>query len=718
MKPTTAHPAPLLLYACLAAIILWPFARRDLQHAGDLHAVVSAVVEAGNGLREGQFPIRVAPHQLDGTRYPLFQFYGNFPYTAAGLIDLIPGIGPYNAWKIVMFAALVGGGWFTYRCAARMTGRRGRAGAVIAGAAFMAAPYMLTDIYGRGAFAEAVAFNLLPAMLFSALRAFSSRGWRNVAMAAIAWALVGLSHNITYLYASVFLGALLLTLAPPWSRRWGRIAIAGILQAALLAWYFVPQWYTLDQLNITAETSTRSPAQSDGRVPGAALLAPKFVPLPKAPTLGMQAGWPVLGGMFLAAAAVVARRSKRIGGVAIRAAVLCALSCFMAWSPVDFWRFLPSTFRFVQFPYRLLAFAVLCGAIALACAIAMWRPRGLRVWQTLPLLLLVGLAASTYRPIRLPLDPETVPKAIAQPVAGGLNDYLVIAGGVVHLKPTGPPMLESTHGAGHARLRFRANVSDTTNVVLPVLYYPRLLRVLVDRQPVNYSRDGRFAGVTVLPGTHRIDVWFAGVGWANVVSVMGCIVVIAMLVITRRGSRRRQRRGSVALALIGAAVLLLGIRAPEVWAGLMTVIHPPVKVTVTASRPSIPQRSVDLAFDGEPGTEWHATGSAPITATIIPDRPRVLDKIQLEVRAGDKLLEGWQHVRIDLFRDGKLAASQSFDFPEAATQPVITLAPPGVPADRIELHFDTPVTKLRDGTGQVDAGAVNPGYREIRLHWK
>lgn len=52
--------------------------------AKDLLNHISGIVEAKNALLEGQFPIRVAPTALDGIKYPIFQFNGNFPYTLGG----------------------------------------------------------------------------------------------------------------------------------------------------------------------------------------------------------------------------------------------------------------------------------------------------------------------------------------------------------------------------------------------------------------------------------------------------------------------------------------------------------------------------------------------------------------------------------------------------------------------------------------------------------
>src|SRR5260370_32200053 len=82
--------------------------------AQDLAKHVSVIVEARNALAEGQFPVRVAPNQNRGERYAIFQFYGNLPYTAGGL--LFPAGGnPYDALKVVGGLARALGRVFTFR---------------------------------------------------------------------------------------------------------------------------------------------------------------------------------------------------------------------------------------------------------------------------------------------------------------------------------------------------------------------------------------------------------------------------------------------------------------------------------------------------------------------------------------------------------------------------------------------------------------------------
>src|SRR5436305_8662285 len=75
---------PMLLYLVAATAFMWPYYSVEFRPRGDLVFVIDATIEARAALRERQFPIRVAPREWDGVRHPIFQFYGNFPYTVTG----------------------------------------------------------------------------------------------------------------------------------------------------------------------------------------------------------------------------------------------------------------------------------------------------------------------------------------------------------------------------------------------------------------------------------------------------------------------------------------------------------------------------------------------------------------------------------------------------------------------------------------------------------
>lgn len=421
---------PLLLYLFIAACVMAPYRSSKFRSAGDLIGVLGFVVEARNALAEGQFPIRVAPTQLEGARYPVFQYYANFPFTVTGLLCLA-GLSPYAAWKIAMLAAFTLGGLFVYLSALRLT--RQAPASLLAGAAFVLAPYMFADLNARGAFAELVAFNLLPAAFYATLRCFASRHWRYIPACAVAWALIGLSHNITYLFGVLVLGPLFVSMLGIRRPRRAagrllRLAAAGALHATLMIWYVAPQLRSLPLIEIHANSF--NPSQAAWLSTIDVLLAPTLRTAPGidgTSNLGLQVGWVVLAGAALAALGVLipGRRRRRLRGVTLRLLVLFAVSFFFAWSPVDVWGRLPQTFWFIQFPYRMLVFTTLLGALLVACGLTLCLGRRFRPVVMLPALALVAFAAAPYVPRHGRFDRHFVRAITANPVIGGLNDYLL-----------------------------------------------------------------------------------------------------------------------------------------------------------------------------------------------------------------------------------------------------------------------------------------------------
>lgn len=81
---------PLLLflfYSFVAVGLLAPIAANDtIPGLADYVNHLAGIIEAKFALAEGQFPLRIAPFELNGFRYPLFQFYSPTTYTLAGTL--------------------------------------------------------------------------------------------------------------------------------------------------------------------------------------------------------------------------------------------------------------------------------------------------------------------------------------------------------------------------------------------------------------------------------------------------------------------------------------------------------------------------------------------------------------------------------------------------------------------------------------------------------
>jgi hypothetical protein len=740
---------PLLLYLLIGLGLMFPYRSSRVRPVGDLPVVMAITMQAERALLEGQFPIRVAPTAHSGHRYPVFQFYGNLPYTVAGALSVVTR-DPYTAWRITSLISLILAGYFTMQLSRWLSGNQRVA--TVAGAVFLCAPYLMTDLNARGAFAEMVAFCLMPAAFYATLRCMSSRRWRRILWCAFAWTLIGLTHNISYLYGVLFAGLFCLPFLL--SRRAGprivRLGMAGLIHAALMLWYVVPQFKTVKLLQVGASTS--DPFLYASLTKLHILLAPVLTNTPEGattPSLGLQVGWPILGGFILAVLGLVLPRrtpAPRKRFILLLAAEF-ALAFFLAWSPLDFWKHLPTTLWFAQFPYRMLLFTVLFGSTLVACGLAGFFRRRVPLWSTLLVLAGVGVALASYIPrgqvkdswvnARRYSDPQILERLIeylttSQAVAatnGSDADPDNLNWGVreaqVGKKPDNgrlsriaAPISAVRYGV---RTHFDFVASNPTWLELPILYYPGLLGVYDNGHPVQYHNAGRFLAVRLRPGPHKILVTFAGVRWANAVSIVAWIALLGGLTlplwqwlaeaIISSAGFKAPMAFSPRDALIAFGVLLLCSLLP---------LYPPLKRFIKGepalrviSTPS--SLGPEYAFDDDLETEWVAADSRPATLTIELSHEATLHGLILQQRL-TSLCEGWEHVAIELSKDGRQVYNADFDLADAAHQPIETIQFPPATADRIELHFSRPVLTTLDGN-QVTADMVKPGYREIRILW-
>jgi uncharacterized membrane protein len=220
MKKPVSHVRKLLesqklliitFFSIIGSSLLVPIASNHfLPSAPDYANHVALIIQAKMAILEGQFPIRVTPWQFNGWRYPCFQFYSPLVYTFAGLVYCIIS-NPYVAFKITIWLASTVAGIYTYRSARLLSCSHGAS--LLAGVAYMMAPYFLININARGAFTEAIAQGVLPVVLFYALRLYlEGARFRTVALASVSWFVLLTTHLITFVYASFFIGLFFLLL--------------------------------------------------------------------------------------------------------------------------------------------------------------------------------------------------------------------------------------------------------------------------------------------------------------------------------------------------------------------------------------------------------------------------------------------------------------------------------------------------------------------------
>jgi hypothetical protein len=348
--------AALAVYTCLP---LWP-AEILSTLANDLANHVRHVHEYRLALRERQRPPIVAPTLDRNIRVPVFQYYTGTGYLVPGRACRHFGLDPYESLKLsIMLHAFAAGGFAYLSCRALGAGR---AASLLAGAALQVFPFGGIDLFNRGAYAEVIAMQTAPAVLFFSLR-LARATTRSAALtfgglAAAAWAYFIPLHPIQTLLCGSLVGALAGAYALLDRRSLGsaaRVAAAYAAGVAASAWF----WYPIVRDRPLLRISPHAAFYDTGLADLSMLLAPAFRRVTSHP------GWAPQLGLHFALAAVAALllwRRVRAAGVVAALAVAGAIY-LLVWGV-----HVPAVQRALaplQWTYRLLLPAALAGALCL-----------------------------------------------------------------------------------------------------------------------------------------------------------------------------------------------------------------------------------------------------------------------------------------------------------------------------------------------------------------
>ena len=220
-------PNWLILLLCfpLIAALAWPAVQPLLTQGfpvnsdGQLHLLRLNVLDFH--IRQGMLYPRWLPELFLGYGYPDLNFYGPFIYYFAEALHLA-GLPQTQAFLDTLVVYVILGGWGTFLVAVdlypSLENKLNPWSALIAALAYIYTPYLLTNIYIRGACAELAAQAFLPWIFWSFGRLFTARQRSFYALGA-AFSLAGLAitHNITLLLLPpVLLGYLLIRLVQVW----------------------------------------------------------------------------------------------------------------------------------------------------------------------------------------------------------------------------------------------------------------------------------------------------------------------------------------------------------------------------------------------------------------------------------------------------------------------------------------------------------------------
>lgn len=199
MPTIRRHLLPLLLILLATALLtrhIWGTRGWIETHDGIFHLIrLDAVKQA---VLEGQFPVRWVDSLDNGFGLPLFNYVYPLPYYL-GLPSLLLGLSTKITFKLLLLGFVTLGGVGVYTLFAR----RGRLIGLVSALLFISSPYLLLDIFVRGALGEILAIVLMPWVVISWLD-LRGRGLRSYHPLPLA--LLLLSHNfLSFLFLPIYL---------------------------------------------------------------------------------------------------------------------------------------------------------------------------------------------------------------------------------------------------------------------------------------------------------------------------------------------------------------------------------------------------------------------------------------------------------------------------------------------------------------------------------
>ncbi len=350
---------PLLSLAGIVAILFFPFTQPGVAQSDDILVTIYRVFALRQSWQVGIFYPRIAPDLAFGYGAPLFQFYPPLSSYLAALFTLL-GLGMVDAVKLTFAITLLGGGLGAYLF---VRDRWQDVGAGwLAAIVFVTAPYQLANIYVRGATAEALGLALFPWILWCAQRLLYSKQplrwlpWFTLTLAALL-----LSHNALSLF---FLPIVIIAcLVDGWQQRSLRgVFLCGLgvlLALASSAFFWLPAVWEKEQVKIAAMAS----GHYDPLTHLQPLLAivQQSLRFDYSRPQAYHIGWLPLVLSGLAVILLLWRKRQQGLWSAFFALILVGVLLLQLPAAATFWRDLPLV-RFIQFPWRLFAFATLASA--------------------------------------------------------------------------------------------------------------------------------------------------------------------------------------------------------------------------------------------------------------------------------------------------------------------------------------------------------------------
>ena len=369
------HLSSLILLFLIGLVLAAPLLQGDTLCTDDGALHIYRTVALDQAIRDGVLYPRWFPDLAFGYGFPFFVYREPLNYYTLEALHLL-GLSVPIAFNLTLAGSVILSGLAMFLLARDIFGERG---GLMAGIAYLTAPYVLIGPLTRGNLPEVIAFALMPLILFFFRRLIVFRHTRYFVASILTYAALFLTHNISSLLFTPLLIMYVILLGwaqPPTSNlrsirhNTQRALLAILLTFGLTAFFWLPALAEQDEAQLYLTHSTRGNNYNYNFIDLGELLAGPGQSDPKLlnPPLRIPFGWPQLA---LAAIGALAyrRASSREQRATIAAAALAVIALTFMALPASkpLWDSLP-LIRFVQFPWRfvgraMLPTALLAGAI-------------------------------------------------------------------------------------------------------------------------------------------------------------------------------------------------------------------------------------------------------------------------------------------------------------------------------------------------------------------
>ena len=576
-----------LLGSALAFLpLIWGRGIVNTRAGGDSPFLIVRLQQLVTVLGDGSFPARWMPDAAYGLGYPFFNFYASLPYYLAAMLKFA-GLGYLRAIQATQILGFLAAALAMYALARKLFSSR--AIAIMSALAYTYAPFHLVNVYVRGdSLSEFYAFVFYPLIFLALLRLRESLSLPRLALLSLSYAGLILTHNVSALIFSPFVGLyIILAFLTDHRDRWRWLLFSGlgVIGGLILSCWF--WWPALGEkeLGHMADMTTGYFNYS-GHFRSLELIQPRLFfdyGITQNGTPFVMGGFQAIVAALGLVAALLFRPRRWLSWLAV---VMLALSTFLI-TPLSrpLWDHLP-LLPLVQFPWRFLsiqafAIALLAGEIgrwpsarswrmaislALCCLFALLalgelRPERLDIQEqdisaeNLALYeLFTGNIGSTVRYEYLPRWVDTRPFSSPQ-IARGQAAPLLVNGQMVRAE-----LIEKRA----TRQTWEVEVaSPSADLAFPTYYFPGW-EALIDDMPTPISPLAGLGYIQarIPQGKHQIVLRFGRTPTRTFAELISLTGFLALLYILARGilSDPKQRRwiAWASLALIVAFGLVWG----------------------------------------------------------------------------------------------------------------------------------------------------------------